>query len=85
MKGSKQQNTRIKIVLYLTLSARAALPAWAEHDANLGGWTEVIGCPVPSWDVCPVYHDEFYFGGLSTSTTETCNIQRINLVITQCP
>ncbi len=35
----------------------------ADYDPAAGGWTEVIGCPTSSWDVCPFYHDQFYWGG----------------------
>lgn len=38
-------------------------PVTADYDPEQGGWTEVIGCPTSSWDVCPFYHPQFYWGG----------------------
>lgn len=55
-------NFRQSKIALLSLVVSAA-PAMAVYDPDQGGWTEIIQCPTSSWDVCPVYHPKFYWGG----------------------
>ncbi len=69
MKFSKRQFILIKNATFFAFLASATLSAQAEFDDTQGGYTEIIQCPVSSWDVCPVYHDDVYWGGSGPNLT----------------
>ncbi len=48
-----------------------SLPVIAEFDPDQGGMTEIIQCLNSTWDICPIYHDNFYWGGSGPDITYT--------------
>lgn len=69
MKFSKYSRNSVPTVgLLMLLSSASSL---AEFDPVQGGMTEIINCPKASWDVCPLYHDNFYWGGSGPNITYT--------------
>lgn len=63
VKGGLRRRTRNSLAFLLLMIAGHVGTASAEYDPTIGGWTEVIACHTSTWDVCPIYHPEFYWGG----------------------
>lgn len=68
MKVHRKNCITIKQMTLFSLMA-ASVPAIAEFDPAQGGMTEVIQCLNSTWDVCPIYHDKFYWGGSGPDIT----------------
>lgn len=68
MKHVALNTSSLKKITLVSLFA-TAIPSMAAYDPKQGGWTEVIQCLNSTWDVCPIYHDKFYWGGSGPDIT----------------